>query len=184
MIFQNVKFAAWLQTAGFFPLLKTAIFASTPKGMLEKRKEHERLTTEKLLKRMNYGAERPDLIEGLLHNKEELGLSFDQVQSTAGLLVIAGSETTATLLSGITYYLGLHPDIHAKLTKEVRTAFKSEDEIDFLSVSKLSYMMACLDEALRIYPPVPIGVVRMTPKGGGTVAGHYVSEDVSLPLRD
>jgi cytochrome P450 len=65
-----------------------------------------------------------------------------------------------------------------KLTSEIRGAFKSEDEIDFVSVSTLPYLLACLDEALRIYPPVPIGLPRVVPKGGASIAGNYVPEKV------
>lgn len=98
----------------------------------------------------------------------------------ASLLIIAGSETTATLLSGVTYLLTTNPEALRKLTEEVRSAFQTEQEIDFTSVSSLQYMLACLDEALRIYPPAPLGLPRQTPKGGATIAGHYVPEDVSI----
>ncbi len=66
-----------------------------------------------------------------------------------------------------------------KLTTEIRGAFRSEVEIDFASVSTLTYLLACLDEALRMYPPVPIGLPRVVPKGGATIAGNYVPENVS-----
>lgn len=99
----------------------------------------------------------------------------------ASLLIIAGSETTATLLSGATYLLTTNPEALRRLTEEVRSTFKTEEEIDFTSVSSLQYMLACLDEALRMYPPAPLGLPRQTPKGGATIAGHYVPEDVSIP---
>ncbi|KAJ4389106.1 hypothetical protein N0V93_006568 [Gnomoniopsis smithogilvyi] len=182
MIFQNIKAGTWLQTAMFFPWIKILMLAITPKDMMKKRQEHNRLTEEKLLKRMNYGFERPDFIEGLLGKKDELGLSMPQLKATSSSLITAGSETTATLLSGVTYLLGVHPDALAKLTKEVRTAFRTEDEIDYLSVSNLSYMLACLDEALRLYPPAPLGIPRQTPKGGGNVAGYYVPEDTLVSV--
>ncbi len=67
----------------------------------------------------------------------------------------------------------------AKLTAEIRSTFKSESDIDFASVSTLPYLLACLDEALRMYPPVPIGLPRVVPRGGANIAGHYVPEKVS-----
>lgn len=103
-----------------------------------------------------------------------------KLRINASLLIIAGSETTATLLSGVTYLLTTNPEALRKLTEEVRSAFQTEEEIDFTSVSSLQYMLACLDEALRIYPPAPLGLPRQTPKGGATIAGHYVPEDVSI----
>lgn len=83
------------------------------------------------------------------------------------------------MLSGVTYLLTTNAEAMKKLTAEIRGTFKSEDEIDFESVSRLPYLLACLDEALRMYPPVPTGLPRVVPKGGATIAGNYVPEKVS-----
>ena len=63
-----------------------------------------------------------------------------------------------------------------KLRREVRSKFKSDSEITLTSVLELKYLLACLDEALRLYPPVPIGPPRTVPaaSGGVTIAGHVV----------
>lgn len=99
----------------------------------------------------------------------------------ASLLVIAGSETTASLLSGAFYLLGTNRDALDKVVREVRSAFNSEEEIDLISVNRLDYMMACLKESLRQYPPVTQGMPRVVPKGGHNIAGNWISEDVSSP---
>jgi cytochrome P450 len=107
-------------------------------------------------------------------------LSVDQILKNSGLLIIGGSETTATLLSGVTFLLLTHPETLRQLTEEVRTSFAREEDIDFTSMNKLSYMTACLDEALRIYPPVPGGLPRVSPKGGSVVSGRFIPEKASL----
>lgn len=106
----------------------------------------------------------------------------EDIESHAGLLIIAGSETTATLLSGVTFLLLNNPDALERLTREVRSTFKEESEITINSAGQLEYMLACLDEALRCYPPVPIGNPRVIPKGGRVLCGKYVPEDVSRTL--
>lgn len=106
----------------------------------------------------------------------------EDIESHAGLLIIAGSETTATLLSGCTFLLLNNPDALERLTREVRSTFKEESEITINSAGQLEYMLACLDEALRCYPPVPIGNPRVIPKGGRVLCGKYVPEDVSRQL--
>lgn len=83
------------------------------------------------------------------------------------------------MLCGAFFLLGTHRDVLDKVVQEVRTTFKSEDEIDLISVNGLDYMLACLKEALRQYPPVPLGLPRVVPKGGGTIAGNWVPQDVS-----
>lgn len=177
--FQSIKLGAFLQVVNAFPLFKPLLLLVVPKELIVNRKKHLNLTKEKLLKRMDLGAERPDFLEGLLKKKSELGLDTEKLRMTASLLIVAGSETTATLLSGVSYLLTQHPETLAKLTHEVRTSFKSEQDIDFVSVSQLQYMMACLDEGLRMYPPAPLGLPREVPKGGANIAGQWVPEKVS-----
>ncbi|KAG7142067.1 Averantin hydroxylase like protein [Verticillium longisporum] len=99
---------------------------------------------------------RADLFEGVLRKRDELGLTFAHLAGNASLLVVAGSETTATLLSGATYLLVSNRHVLDKVTKEVRETFASADDINLSSVGGLSYMLA--------------GV----PLGGQTIAGNYV----------
>ena len=77
-------------------------------------------------------------------------MDFTGLKANASVLIIAGSETTSTLLSGITYLLLRNPEQLERLTDEVRSSFKSDDEITLLSVNKLEYMLACLNEGLRL----------------------------------
>jgi hypothetical protein len=80
---------------------------------------------------------------------QQQSLTMEQIQANASLLILAGSETTATLLGGVTYFLLKQPDLFDKLSKEVRSSFRNSEEITLLSVSKLPYMLACISEALR-----------------------------------
>lgn len=66
-----------------------------------------------------------------------------------------------------------------KLTDEVRSRFKSADEINLTSVGSLTYMLAVLNESLRCYPPVTAGLVRTVPGNGLDIAGHFVPPGVS-----
>lgn len=53
--------------------------------------------------------------------------------------IIAGSETTATLLTGAVFLLLKNPEALQKLKDEIRSAFQSEDQINFSSVEQLPY---------------------------------------------
>ncbi len=118
-----------------------------------------------LHRRLELGQSRPDLIEPLIQKKEEGVLTYNDVQAHANLFIIAGSETTASLLCAVTYLLTMNPDKLANLTEEIRSAFSSEDEINMKSVQSQTYMLACLNEALRYYPPAPTGFPRIAPAG-------------------
>lgn len=110
------------------------------------------------------------------------GLTHEELVANANILIIAGSETTATILCGVTYWLLKSPDALAKVTTEVRSIMKSETDISVSSVAaKLPYMQACIDEAFRMYPPVPTGLTRMTIEPT-LISGYEIPPGVSRNL--
>ncbi|KAK1731959.1 hypothetical protein CaCOL14_009127 [Colletotrichum acutatum] len=177
-IFQMIRLGVALQTANHFSILSRFITAvMSTKAMRNRRLEHQAMTMDKLKRRIALAERegpRADLMEGLLKKREEWNLSLQQLEGNASIIIIAGSETTATLLSGVTYLLLKNPEKMTKLVNEVRTTFDKESDVDLTSVNKLTYMLACLDEALRLYPPVPTGLPRTVPAGGATVRGEFL----------
>lgn len=95
----------------------------------------------------------------------------------------AGFETTASLINGALYLLLRNPDSLKKLTDEVRSAFATPADIKLAELDKLPYLIACLQEALRWYPPAAAAAQRQVMKGGATIAGRFVPEDVSNRLK-
>lgn len=86
---------------------------------------------------------------------------------------MAGSETTANELSGLTARLLKNPRVYKKLAEEIRSSFKHEGELINDNLAKLPYLAACLSEGLRIHPPLPTALMRTVPKGGDTIDGHW-----------
>jgi cytochrome P450 len=69
---------------------------------------------------------------------------------------ITGGGTTVTALSGVFYYLSRHPHVYKRLAEEIRSTFKSGDDIKGgPALSGCHYLRACIDETLRISPSVP-----------------------------
>ncbi|KAI1777998.1 cytochrome P450 [Hypoxylon cercidicola] len=181
MITHTIKESTWFQSlfrVGLHPVVDLArrwgVFPTTDAQMA--------LVRNKLQERMKLGHERPDLIEGLIRRKDEWNLSFDQLAVNANLLIGAGSETTATLLSGACFLLTTHPDHLAELAREVRSSFATEDEITLTSVGSLHYMLAVLNECMRQYPPVTGDLPRIVPEGGATLLGKHVAEGTAVQV--
>lgn len=107
-------------------------------------------------------------------------MSKPEIIATFAILLLAGSETTATLLSAVTYYLLKNPSPMSKLSAEIRGSFENEDAITQISVNKLVYLRAVLEEALRMHPPAPRGGPRIVPKGGVEIDGIFVPEGVRI----
>jgi hypothetical protein len=105
-------------------------------------------------------------------------LSVHELIANAEILIIGGSETTASLLSGVTYLLLESPEAYRQLVNEVRSTFENQNDITLVSVNKLTYMLACLDEGMRMYPPIANGLPRVVPKGGAQVLGEWIPENV------
>ncbi|KAJ5729028.1 uncharacterized protein N7483_003536 [Penicillium malachiteum] len=181
-IFQGAHLGSILQALSFVPWLKTALLAMIPASMKEAHQKHKDLTRAKMLRRVAATEERPDLIEGLLKKKDELNLGVEKLVSNAEILIIGGSETTASLLSGVTFLLLTHPEAYQKLKDEVHSTFQSQEEINLISVNTLTYMLACLDEAMRMYPPIANGLPRVCPKGGSRVLGQYLPENTNVSI--
>jgi cytochrome P450 len=97
----------------------------------------------------------------------------------AGVLVVAGSETTATTIMAAIYFLLTNPQAYKQLQNEVRNAFKTEAEINIAAVNRLEYMLACLNETMRMLPGVAGGLPRVVPSGGRVLNGKAVPQDVS-----
>jgi cytochrome P450 len=71
-------------------------------------------------------------------------------------MIIAGSETTATVMSALTYHLCRSPAIYDKLKQEGRSRHKSSNEIKSLTAT-FPYMRAVIHEILRLFPPIRFG---------------------------
>lgn len=126
-------------------------------------------------------ADRGDFMDYIMRSRGQAHELTDQeLIINSDLLMVAGSETTATLLSGATYWMLRTPEALKKATEEVRNAFQSEDAMSFNELrSRLPYMMACLEEGLRLFPPVPLLLARAVPSGPPMqVAGLSIPEKV------
>ena len=102
-----------------------------------------------------------------------------QIAAHASDFVLAGSETTATTLATVTYYLQKHRKAYARLCDEIRATFKSYNDINSVSTNDLPYLQMVILEALRLYPPVPFNLPREAPQCGDIVDGAFVHGGVS-----
>lgn len=138
------------------------------------------MTRAKLSHRLSSEPEHTDFLSNVLkHEGKETGMSREELDSTSSVLILGGSETTATLLSAATYYLLKTPKQMTKLVEEVRGSFSTEEEMSFTSVSNLKFLMAVLEETMRIFPPAPLGSPRTVPGEGQTISGNWVPGGVS-----
>jgi cytochrome P450 len=107
-------------------------------------------------------------------------ITIDELENQASIIILAGSETTAVALSFATYFLLVNPEIMERLLDELRSNFENESQIDVLSINKLNYLQAVIQETLRLAPPITNGFPRQVPPEGTMVDGHFLPGGVSL----
>lgn len=174
-IFDNLRGMSFLLAIGHMQALSSLLNLLLGRYINSMKREYEQLTADRVNDRLAKKTDRPDIWTLVMQQEGDKALSPKEMHSNANLFMGAGTETTATLLSGLTYYLLSNPATMQRLTQETRTAFESESEINMVSVAQLQYLHACIEEGLRMYPPVALGLPRKTPPEGAMICGEWVA---------
>jgi cytochrome P450 len=180
--FQALLVAAALN---YYPILATLVSYITPKSALAGL-QLVLSTSEKNVKdRLQRKIDRPDMMSYILtHNKSspETSMSEAEMISNSMAVIVGGSETLTAALAGTINILITHPKEMEALVNEIRSAFKTEEEITAQSTKFLIYLTAVLQEGLRLCPPLPDNMHRYIPKGGAVIAGHHLPEGITIGI--
>lgn len=182
-IFSNLTSMMYVQVITAMGHLGAFIEMLVPKKVWAEAISHAQATRDKVDRRLARKTERPDFVTGFMkYINQPGGITPNELYADSNIFLMAGSETSATLLAVAVYYLLRNPDKLSKLQTEIRGTFKSEGDVDFASVSKLSYLLAVINEALRIHPALPAGVNRTVPSGGAVIDGKFIAEGTILQV--
>lgn len=103
------------------------------------------------------------------------GLSMKELWGEANVLMVAGSDTTSTSIVATLFYLVRHAAAMAKLKEEIRSSFTDVEQIvSGPQLNDLTYLKACIDEAMRLAPAVPASIPREAMEGGAEVDGVFL----------
>lgn len=150
----------------FFPSLQKDWGAWSPWGRFIRLREQlrELIYTEirdrrDALAQGNAG-DKNDILTMLLETRDEKGesLSDEELHDELVTLLLAGHETTTSALAWVLYWIHYLPDVETKLRGELAELGASFDP---MAVTKLPYLTAVCQEALRIYPITPSTFVRV-----------------------
>jgi cytochrome P450 len=182
MLFGSIKAWAFLGQSKYFPalswIIKAAVFFFR-RDLLHHRTTKFASISSKVPEGSVSESGEPTFSTYIRASKDPGStLSTDEILSNHSFMMMAGSETTATLLSGCTFFVLKCPEVHEKLLFQIRHRFSSPSEITFSSLADMSYLRAVLQEALRMYPPLPLGMPRVVPSGGAIISGRFVPEKV------
>ncbi|KFA45400.1 hypothetical protein S40293_09889 [Stachybotrys chartarum IBT 40293] len=121
----------------------------------------------------------PDLFASIHGNGDlegDITVPQSEIWQEAVFFIPAGADTVSAAISSLLFYLSSNPKIHAKLANEIRSAFTSGRDICGGPIlNGCHYLRACIDEALRMSPPVA-GTLWREPCGDEPliVDGHVI----------
>lgn len=96
--------------------------------------------------------------------KQRRKLDRRELQQDCMLMVVAGSDTTSNAMTFCLYELARHPGVVARLREELDPLVPGPlqpQDFDALRDSA-PLLNACINETLRLWPPVPSGLQRTT----------------------
>lgn len=184
---QNQRYSKWMKAlaAGvrilpvvqfiqYYPLLHRIVDKLEPRWLKQRKYEAFRHTVDRVDARLARDSSQTDIWSLVLSADRDQQLSLDEMHSNAQTFMIAGTETTATAMTALTYFLAINPGRFSILKDEIRSRFSSAEEITMQNTASLRYLNVCIQEALRLHPPVPLGIPRKVPSPGATILGKWV----------
>lgn len=173
-----------LRMAFYYPATSWIIPLLSPKSSSWSFHRNFQHSVEKVNKSLAATPSPTGLLGRMMDLKEELRLTPPELHVNLQTLMVAGTETSAALLSSVTYFLLRSPEAMETLQQELRTAFPTSGDISQNALKQLPYLRACIEEALRLQAPVPLGVPRAVPAGGSVISGEFLPEKVNHPFKD
>eukprot|EP00958_Prasinococcus_capsulatus_P014113 scaffold1471_cov413-Prasinococcus_capsulatus_cf.AAC.30 len=96
-----------------------------------------------------------------------------QLRDDLMTMMIAGHETTAAVLTWLTYELSQKPEFEARMLQEIDEVMGDSEIPTYEQLQQMTFMKTCIMEALRLYPQPPLLIRRCleddvlpTPIGG------------------
>lgn len=114
------------------------------------------------------------------------GLTQEQCESEALFMVVAGSETTASVIRVTVLHIMSAPLVYNRLKQEIKEALNdgrvTHQPIRIEEAKRLPYLQAVIYEGMRMRSPAPGLYPKAVPAGGDTLCGKFVPEGVAIGM--
>ena len=192
MLYEHLEALSWFASFRYlsFPGMGRVLQHVPPKSVTQRRQVHFGLTRELVHKRSETPAEaggshqpKEDFVAHMLRNGGDAnnkGMSVPELEANINDLLLAGTETSSTALTGITNLLLQNHHKLTALINKIHTTFPHKSDITSSAVYELRHLGAVIEEGLRLAPPVPEGLARIVAPEGQFIAGHWIPGGVRL----
>ena len=176
----NVTGSSLRSSLLFFRLLQRDLGAWSPwrRFLRQKQQIDQLLNAEIQERREQANSSRTDILSLLMSARDENGQPMTEAELRDELitLLIAGHESTASVLTWALYWIHHLPAVHGQLRLELDTV---GDNTNLSEISRLPYLTAVCSETLRIYPIGLITFPRIV-KSPLQLAGYQFEPNTTL----
>lgn len=133
--------------------------------------------------RMNQKSDVQDLATPLLEpykGRKPQGLELSYLNADSRLVIVAGSDTTSATLVHVFNYLAQDSALVEKARAELEPLLREDGSFDNKEANNAQFVNGCINEALRLHPPVPTALQRLTPPEGLQVGDTYIPGDTCV----
>ncbi|KAL3476423.1 cytochrome P450 [Aspergillus californicus] len=109
----------------------------------------------------------------------EKAAEMARMQLDSKLIIVAGSDTTASTMTFLFYRLALEPGLLGRLREEVE-GLVGDSGIDHREIQAAPLLNGCINETLRLHPAVPSGLYRKVRPEGAFVGKTWIPGDTTL----
>ncbi|KAJ7944798.1 putative Cytochrome P450 [Quillaja saponaria] len=195
LIAEQMVFLAKPNISDFFPLL--AIFDL--QRIKKKTKENflwlERIVDSVIEKRMSMGLinregvgkieQKKDLLQILLeireHESSSASITMTQLKAILLDIVVAGTDTTATMSDWVMASLMKHPEAMRRVHEELTEIVGLDNSVEESHLPKLHYLDAVIKETFRLHPALPHLIPRC-PKQSSIIGGYTIPKGTQIFL--
>jgi cytochrome P450 len=141
--------------------------------------------------RRERGTDRNDMLEQLFEVQRENPDKLDDicVTSMAASNIFAGSDSTSVSISALLYHTLRNPEVKKKPIDEVnehaaKNSIPHGTVFDLEMINNMSFLQACMYEALRCHPAVGVSLGRVVPPSGLQIGEQFIPGGVRLVSPD
>ncbi|CAD1470402.1 unnamed protein product [Heterotrigona itama] len=108
--------------------------------------------------RKENGIHRPDVIQMMMEHQDADGkcLTIEEMTYQAFVFYMASYDTVSSILSFAAHEIAVHPEIQAKLYREIEEVVaKTNGKPTYEALKNMQYMNGVINEVLRLYAVIP-----------------------------
>lgn len=143
-----------------------------------------RSSFEDYVKRYGRDSGRKDALRKIIHGDKELPpLSDEQIALEIGSILVAGTDTTATVLTYLCWELAVNPRLQERLRTELKEANVNRQGgrvPRYAEIRSLPLLEGAALEGLRLHGPAIGSIPRHVPPGGDMLGEYFIPAGVCL----